>query len=462
MGGTGVSSFCGSCGAPQTGPGSFCVNCGAPLGQPDVASFPGPAPLPTPAPRPPGSRRRHALIAGGAALGLVVVAGGVALALKLGGDGSSSDRAGTGSSQLREVSAVTESPTQSWTWTSSESGEGLGTTADGDLVVVSNAETGEVTRLDAEGTEVWRGDGVFVQSLDAANDLVWVSTEWEGDGFAALDAETGAELWRKSDFNFSNRLADGRVWATRFSDASQTYEGAVFDTDGQALWELDADSFLVAGNDVVRVEGDEVSVLDAASGDERWAVEPGLALDPDYPALRVATTDEMVVVNGVDTVVAYDLESGEELWTETDDYGSSSFSSAGGLAYFQFSGDSDTYEDGRCVVFDTTGLIETVTFAYDDYFSLSHLLVGGDDYYTDYNSGIVYDRSLQPVSSFDGDVVPAGQGFYQVFNGELSYQLLDGTEKWARQVGDPDGYAQVTPLDGRLLVTQDDAVTNYE
>lgn len=469
-----MSAFCGACGAPSNGSNRFCVNCGATLDPPASAPVQT-GPIQTgPAQTghvglqdaPATSRgARTGLIVGAAVLAVLVIAGGAFAASFLLRDGSSPSGARTGAAQQQRVQAVTDSPTEVWSWSADEEGDGTGLYADGDLVLVSNSGGKGVVRLDADGQEEWAfPDGVGIQAISAADDRVWVGTYWEDTGFAVLDATTGEELWRNDDWMIDQLLDDGRAWARSYDEDSEEYEGAVFDQDGEVLWESEGDSLAVLGDTVLVLDGTDLAGLDLDTGEERWSVDTSVEVDPDYGTGSLAVNDGIVAVSGLSEVAAFDPGTGEELWREGDLYEYSSVSAAGNeLVYVVDSGDSEEYVDGEALFFNRDGIVERVRVSPEDYgFYPTTVVIEDQHYLAHSDSGILYDQELKPVSSFKGTIVAAGAGFYQTYRGELSYHLLDGDEKWARQVTDPDGYAEVLPLDGRFLVTESNTVTAFE
>jgi hypothetical protein len=405
------------------------------------------------------------VVGAAAVAGVLAVGGGVAVGLQVFGGDATTVTGSTPSAQRQVVDPVTSQPTEAWTWRSREDG-GASVVADGDLVVATDSlsDQSRVVRLDADGSEAWENtDGVYASAVDEDEGRVYISTEWEGPGVAALDADTGEEVWRDDDRVFVESLGGGRVLASSWSEDSDTGELAVLDASGTTTWTAPFDNLGSGDDRVVALTGSDLVSRDAVSGDVAWEVDTDLDTTDTYASLVV--TDEMVVVSAGDTAVALDPDSGEELWRETlgFDYDVSVSAGGPGLVYTYESGDSEAYEDGEVVFLGVEGVLERRPLDPEECcFSGFGFRQGGEDYFVATDEGIVYDEDFTPVARFDGEVVPTSTGFYESRSGELSYHLLDGTEKWARQVGDPDSYLQVIPLDGRVLVAEGPTVTAYE
>jgi hypothetical protein len=458
------SQFCGACGAHQTSESKFCVNCGAPQQAPPYA----PASPPAMAPAPRRPTRRGLVIAAAGLGGVLAIGAGVAVGLQVFGGGGGADTTGAPfTSQRQVVAPVASQPTEAWTWQSALEDGGASVVADGDLVVVVDAMSDQtrVARLDADGEEAWENsEAVWVNAALEDEGLVYVSTQWEGPGVAALDADTGEEIWRNDDLTFLSPLGDGRVVTSSYSDTADTRELAVLDDTGVELWTADFDDAGVRDGQVVSIADTELTSRDAVSGEVSWEVDTGLVLDEEsYTSLAV--TDELVVVSAGDTAVGFDPDSGEELWRENPgfEYGVTVAVGGPALVYTYEGGDSESYEDGEVVFLGVEGILERRPLDSDECcYSGFGFRQGGEDYFASTEEGIVYDEDLTPVAHFDGQIVPTSTGFYETRNGELSYHLLDGTEEWSRQVGDPESYVDVIPLDGRVLVAEGATITAYE
>ena len=466
-----VSQFCGGCGAPHEGQSRFCVHCGAPREEAPATSpaqavtQPPAAPAYAPQPRRGRSVPRGALVAAAGMAGVLAVGAGVAVGLQVFSGGDAATTGAPSTAQRQVVEPVTSQPTEAWAWRSQEDGS-ASVVADGDLVVVvdSLADQSRVVRLDPDGTEVWENtDGVWAGGVDESEGRVYVATEWEGPGLAALDADTGEEVWSDDDRNFVATLDDGRVLASYWADDSDTGEVAVLDSSGSELWAMPYDSVDTSGDRVVALTDAGLSARETVSGEVAWEADTGLDLYDTYASLAV--TEDLVVVSAGDTAVGYDPASGEELWREDMGFDYDVTVSAGGpgLVYTYDSGDSESYEDGEVVFLGVEGVLERRPLDYDECcFSGFGFRQDGQDYFAATEEGIVYDEDLTPVAQFDGEIVPTSTGFYEASNGELSYHLLDGTEEWARQVGEPDSYLSVIPLDGQVLVADGPSITAYE
>gem|GEM_PF-6435567 len=143
----------------------------------------------------------------------------------------------------------------------------------------------------------------------------------EEEAVVALSLEDGSEEWETElgEVGIGPRflVAPGEGFAIPDRDLERT-RWISFD-DGAVAWEVDGLVVAVDGETaVVRPEGsDELEVVDALTGEERWAF-------PQEQSYGVAIADDVLVTADVDgvTVRGYDVEDGAELWTtELDDVG---------------------------------------------------------------------------------------------------------------------------------------------
>ncbi|MGH9247063.1 MAG: PQQ-binding-like beta-propeller repeat protein, partial [Acidimicrobiales bacterium] len=305
-----------------------------------VASLP-PPPVPGAAPPVPAARppRRPGRLA---AAGLVALAliGGVVAWRAVADDG-------TGSTTTPATAPSTSAPPRS-------------TTTLGDTQIPPDATPGAITSL-------WRialpyqGSGTF-SGLAADEARVYVAWD-EPDLVAALEVGTGATLW-EAPLDVDTRFvhaADGNVYVQAYrEDDEQGFVVALVADSGVERWRtehhtgtdgttpavaapgaglvyvsnVDSIEALDAGTgevvwseDVLTQEpaasGDtlvvnflaELRVLDAATGENRWAVErasDAIGQTPVIVEAAVVTVDD----DPATAVVAYDRQSGDELWTE--------------------------------------------------------------------------------------------------------------------------------------------------
>lgn len=455
---------CSACGAGIPASSRFCVHCGAAVHAPAPSSAQAPVTSGT------GRSRKPLLITGAVVAAVIAVGGGALVAQGLLGDDGGRSATGFGA-QRQHVSAVTSSPTEAWTWTGS--GDGVGLVADGDLLLAqSYDENGTLTRLDPDGDVVWEQelpDGHSLAGLDAGAELVWTYEQWEGVGVGALSTETGEEEWSNPDYSYAHSLGQGRIVASAYEEGDEVdedgfpigrYAVAVIDSDGDVLWDRKADHFVADGSDVFLVEDDTLTSLDPDTGEDRWSVQLDLDTEEDLP-VRLVVNEGIVAVAGSHEILGLDPEDGRELWQEEDLWGYDALDTLGRHLVVSRSGDSETYEDGEAIVYSAEGELDRVRLDPDEYdFSGIPLRLGDEHYFARSEDGVIYDEELTPVGRFEGDLTPAGDGYYQLFKGELSYRELEGGERWSRQVADE--YASVVPLEGKVLVVEDDLVTAYE
>jgi outer membrane protein assembly factor BamB len=473
-----VSTFCGSCGAPTNPAARFCTGCGAaqptaspqqPIPSQPIPSQPIPSqPIPSqPIPSQPVAAqttrsRRTALIAGGAGLGVVALAGGIFAAVTLmGGDGDKDRALGR---HEAVASAVTSEPSQAWEWRADDRDSGAYPRVLGDAIFVQDDVSGTpLMRLSTAGEEMWTNDDAAgVSFVDVNSDRVYAWTEWEDLGFAVLDLDSGETLWQDDDWNIASLLDDGLLHVTAYDyDMDQSSYG-VMDKDGEVLWQQDWGSWTEHGGSLYRHDGDTVARIDARTGEVEWEVDTEVEIWEEWDE-ALAVNGGIVAMSGSEEVVALDPETGEELWREDGLYDFGSVESFGTtLVTISRSGDSDSWTDGEQIFFNRDGIVERKPLDPDE-----SSLYGYDPFILDGTTyvpidGIIYDEALDLVTSYDGTIAPAGKGYYQLLNGELSFHELEGKELWARQVGDSDSSQQIDPLPGMVIVSDGETITAYK
>jgi outer membrane protein assembly factor BamB len=235
----------------------------------------------------------------------------------------------------------------SGTWSEDRVAPGGGAVRAGDAVVAvvldeDGADAvrptgGALVGYDHDGAERWRwdGQGRALQALPVADDAVVVlhhTSPPPGDGtpagLCAVAVADGSERWceelgdaafgRTGAFAPTAALsgdgavvtadAAGIVRAVDLGDGSVRWEatvGAAPDGDVRAPGQL-----LVAGDLVIWsvAADDSVVALDLGDGSERWRSEVAAGLADSH---GLVLTDELVLVQGVDAVAAFDRDGGE-------------------------------------------------------------------------------------------------------------------------------------------------------
>ena len=200
---------------------------------------------------------------------------------------------------------VTDEPDLAWSWEASDTVGSVATLGDDTFVT----DGGDVVALDEDGEERWTtsvDDIGYVRADPEHDDFVLVIAS-EESAITAISVDDGDELW--------NVDGDLEVWADDFLLTSTDEELARVDpADGDEVWSVDIEGDAGASPDAAYVvKNGELRKLSVADGDEEWTVDVDVE-DSDFGNIAVA--DGYVALSGETEVVAFDGESGDELWTE--------------------------------------------------------------------------------------------------------------------------------------------------
>lgn len=403
---------------------------------------------------------------GGVVLAVLALVGGILGGMALLGGDESPPKAANSTQQQRQTvaQAVTSEPTEAWTWTHPDH-EYTQIAVTGDILVAYAYEEQGVTRLSMTGEEMWSHPSAYsVAAIDEGEGLVYVRTAYEDDGLAALDADTGEEVWENNNESFMSLLDGGRVLTVAWDeDDYQDSTSWVRTPSGEELWSYPG--FLhVHDGMLFNLDGTTITRFDPVDGEVRWEVDTELELEEDYESATLALNDGIVAASGWDEVVGLDPDSGEELWREGGLWDYSDVEPFGTTRVkVARSGDSEAWEDGEVIFFSSAGETRRKSIDPDDYDIWgAPFTVNGKTYVQITEDEVIYDEDLKAVASFDGTITPVGSGFYQHLNGELSFHDLEDGEKWARQVGDSDDSISVVAAPGLVLVINDSTVTAYK
>ena len=212
-------------------------------------------------------------------------------------------------------------------------GDGSGISGEKNPPIHWRADAGVAWRTELPGAGnsspvVW-GDRVFLTAFTdgGTNRLV-----------LCIDRNDGNILWR-SELPAARvpktHVKNGYASATAATDGERVYAFfdspglAALDMDGKVLWTRDLgpfkNSYNMAGSPVLhgdlviaccdQEEGSFIVALDKRTGEERWRTpRPGMSMQFATPLVIAVDGKSQVVVNG-QTVVAYDPDSGRELWS---------------------------------------------------------------------------------------------------------------------------------------------------
>ena len=489
-------AFCGNCGAAAAEELRFCTSCGTARTPPQQAEPAVIIPAATPpvvqprtrpaaqttdqaplqlAPVDPRAPRgpRTKLIVGGAALAVLAVIGGVA-AVKLVGGGSSGSTT-LSYNGIADVLAepVTSTPEKRWSWTiPGDATEGIHVAGD-DVVVAYYEDAGtKATALDADGKERWTttldgGKAIYGVVPDAG--VFVVGPYEEGGTLEARSLEDGSHLWTKDDAWLAGITPEGILFHEANVDGdsgSSDGIGLLGTESGDVIWQDTAENWTLEDDTIYVSDASMLRSLDLASGKERWSKQTGVSLDEDS-TLSVMATPDMVVVSNLYEAVALSHDGEDELWRESisRDDESSPYRASTNLVYVSRWADSESYTDGEAVFYDATGVVGRLSVDVDDYsLTPTGFTHGGAAYFLDANTNTVYDEKLQVVSNMpDGNPTPVAGGFYLDDDGDLSYYPLnDSSPKWNLVVGGSEDYVTVHPVDGGLIISDDDTIARYD
>ncbi len=395
--------------------------------------------------------RRNALRAGGS------VAAGLALA----GCSGSSDDGDTGSptgtaSGTGDGSSVSE-PTRDGEWPQ-----------DGYDAANSNATDASVSGAVSEQWRVaeFSGGGYDPGTVRIHQGVVMVST---ADGMFAYDAGTGSELWQ-SDVGYDNHVAiDGTVYQGTLTDDGEEVVAAYSVADGSRTGELAVEG--EAANPLAVDENHVYAPISVGDGTELAAIDRDLneivwraSYESSYnPYISPAVGDGVVYnvqhLHSESEVVAYDADTGEQLWTNrSTGVETGPIVGAGAVYTGQVAIDAATGEERWTADVEPSGTVRPGSVTDEA------VLYGG--------SGITADEeSLQAIDPDTGDrrwrrtwdsvgntVIGNGTVYVAHTGGVSALSLSDGETEWTTEALEP-GSMQV--LEEMLVVIDGSDVAAY-
>ncbi|PQO48199.1 PQQ-binding-like beta-propeller repeat protein [Blastopirellula marina] len=235
--------------------------------------------------------------------------------------------------------ALFASPVAAENWPSWRGPENQGISSETNVPVEWGPEKNIAWRLPLPGaagsTPVVWGDNIFLTSI-AGDDLVLLCIDTKGKEKWRRKLGSGNRNVRGDEGNSAapSPSTDGKhVWVF-FSNGSL----ACFDFDGKEIWQFDVQerygkfdiqfgltSTPVLHGDKLYLQlihsgGAKVVALDKATGKEAWAVarpsDARMECEHSYASPIVYDGEEakFLLTHGADYSIAYDLETGEELW----------------------------------------------------------------------------------------------------------------------------------------------------
>jgi hypothetical protein len=384
-----------------------------------------------------------------AAGALVLVGVAVTAGVLLSGGGDASD----------PVRAVTSRPSLDWTYTASgDLGSVVGV---GDDELFTLTGDGELAAIDGDGEERW------TTSVDESDDAGWLFAPPDLDVVLVLASGIDDGTWHVAAYSRKDGRAlwdvDGRpvrVAGDRVLLADDETLRRIDPMTGEEEWSVDIDGDAASGEEAVVVVRDGALVrLDPATGEERWTAQLEGGVDAeDYP--RVTVVDSFVVFsNDADGAEAFDLASGDALWTADP--------GADGVVVGTTSRDQvyvaeTDYESDEALVriFDREG--ETDSFRSPESYFYGDVPDGGTSYLVDLD-GRIYDEDYEQVGTeHEGSLAFVEGGLYELHDGRVDYFEFAGTEPvWTLDgLGESDELS-LDATDGRVLVTDGDRLSSY-
>lgn len=194
-------------------------------------------------------------------------------------------------------------------------------------------EDGVVTGITADGEEAWsegfRDDNVYASPLGGGR-LLLQHSGGEDSEMWILDTATGEELFEEDG------SLEG-IEAGRHLVRPEVDEIALLDDSGDEVWSerTDEGASVSMGDGLVYLQDrDELLALDAATGEERWAVD---IENEEYLAVR-PIPGVGVLTSGTEGTEVFDLR-GEELWDSHDGFAGQLVDRDGRLMFLRTEGE---------------------------------------------------------------------------------------------------------------------------
>lgn len=476
--------FCVACGQSNSDAVRFCTSCGVQVA-PSAAAAPTPSTTPPPvsvqSPVPPWQapegtsaefgpaaaapkKGRGVMVLLIAVAAVVVVVAGIfggrmLLAGLTGGGGGTSSSWNGGTQPLG--SAVTSEPEEVWSWSGADYEASVMAAGDRTIVSYFTDDGAALVALDSDGEEEWQIEPDHTDRLAMVapeEELALLGPYEEGTGIEARSTKDGSLEWWEADLYPVAVTSEGVLGAD--SDGGI----ALLDFAGKERWSDSSDRYQIVDDAVYLLDGTEVRKVDLGSGDEKWSVDSDLDIAVDYDSLEMAASEQIVVLAGDGSAVAFAASDGEELWTE--DYYPDEYSLSGvgrELVAIEELGDSEESIAGEITFYDADGERGDIDVDSEEYFYARAFEFGGDSYILDDGSGRIYDDQLEELGRFDGYLTPADGGIYGVEDDELSFYEIDQNQAvWSIDIGSSDEGFSLVPVDDAVIVVSEGQVTRYE
>ena len=277
--------------------------------------FPG---LPPVTPAAPARRRRRWPVVAGVLVLLVLVAGGLTAFFLTRDDGGTADgvQAHNALGGLVDLPhGLRSEPRASWSFHGGT--VQWAAASEGDVFVAAvQDDRAELLRLaGSDGSVRWRTEAPVgeVSTMHVADGVLLVSLVQSDAATASLeafDADTGAPAWRyeRPAVDILGSLADDGHTVALVQTPDDTAEVVVLDRAGAEVWKRPVDDVAAEGDDVLVQSGGDVTMVDLASGEDRWSVPAGEGVSIGLVGGRSVVADRR-------TVSAYD-RGGTQLWRQ--------------------------------------------------------------------------------------------------------------------------------------------------
>jgi hypothetical protein len=194
------------------------------------------------------------------------------------------------------------------------SGENYGADATADGVFLGGEWGFAALNLD-DGSRMWEIDEFdgFVDIHADSDGVVAYTQSFDVVSFAPSD---GTEQWRASTTGAENAFFNTALTPSYFI-AESADRTVVFDrSSGDVATEIDASPSVATDDILVSITFQEMVAYDIASGSERWRTDSGLSRGPVVNDGRLVGIEVTPGPQSGGSLMALDLDSGDEVWAE--------------------------------------------------------------------------------------------------------------------------------------------------
>ncbi|MEI7056274.1 hypothetical protein WBG06_10695 [Nocardioides sp. CCNWLW239] len=431
-----------------------------------------------------------ALVAGGLAALLVLVAAGVGAFLVLGpdDDGSGgSDLAATEGTNS-DFEAVTSEPARTWSWKSGDEVRWT-TVGPGFTVVLLGGEAGFVV-LDDDGKEMWRSERHDYSGVWVNEETETIQSSWYGPVTATADGDTtsdsgsivydydGKILWKDTDDDrYLEAVEEDGYLVHDSEDKTLTKLSA---PDGPGEWSIDGENVTTTDDWIYAIDGDTMARHSRSDGSVDWKIDlpAGWKGPKQWYEINLRANDDLVVVVGHATY-GFSADKGAALW-EAPGEGVITATAGNRFAVIE----EGTYDqaqemtmpsNGPYPIYDTSGKVGSLSFSTSTPYSAVQMLRvdgKGDQVNFSPDGGALYDAAGKLVEEgYTDGYVALDDGCYLLDRATVSFRKWhDSEDAWslpitdAESIGDTANHRDiyVDVGDGFLVVNDKHHVWRYE